>query len=62
MEYEKIIAQIAEKNHTTPEEVEAEMQIALHAAKDNPNFKIIFGGRMPTVEEFIQTIAGSFSA
>ena len=57
MSYEEIIKRIARENNTTPANVEAEMKTALEAAKDNQNFKAMFGGQMPTLEEFIQTIA-----
>lgn len=57
MKYEEIIQIVAKKNHTTPAEVEAEMESALDAAQDSPNFIAIFGERKPTVEEIIQVIA-----
>ena len=61
MSYENIIRQIAAEHGTTPEQVEADMQEALNAAKNNPTFKVVFGGRMPTIEEFIETIAIGFA-
>lgn len=58
MKYEEIIRIVAKKNHTTPAEVEAEMEAALDAAQDNPSFIAIFGERKPTVEEFIRGMVG----
>ena len=43
MEYSEIIRTIARKYKTTPSEVEAEIQAALEAAKDNPISKPCLG-------------------
>ena len=57
MKHEDMIQRIARDNGTTPEEVETEMAAAIEAAKDNPNFQALFGGRMPSTEEFISKVA-----
>ena len=54
--YKRIIRKIAHDHNVTPAEVELEMKAALESAKDNPNFKATFGDRMPSVEEFIETM------
>ena len=54
MKHEDMIRRIARDNGTTPEEVET---AAIEAAKDNPNFQALFGGRMPSTEEFISKVA-----
>ncbi len=48
-----ILKAVAKQNHTTVEEVRHEMELAIYSAKDNPNFKAIFGDSIPSVEEFI---------
>ena len=58
MKYEDIIIQVAREHNADPAEVEADMKAAIEAAKDNPNFQAMFGGRTPTVEEFIFAVAG----
>ena len=57
MKYEDIIKRVALDHSTDPAEVEADMKATIEAAKDNPNFQAMFGGRMPTVEEFIFAVA-----
>ena len=57
MKYEEIILRVAQKNHTTPAEVEAEMKAALEAAQGNPNLRVLFGDTNPTPEEFIRVVA-----
>lgn len=64
MNYRQIIKRIAKENHTTPEEVEYEMQKAIDAAYDNPDpqvkamqQKIPCKGERPTPEEFIFALA-----
>ena len=51
------IRKISLENHTTVEEVEAEMKVALEAAYHTPTFIAIFGGNIPTPEEFIWAVA-----
>lgn len=62
-DFQKILDRIAKENHTTPEDVYREMQIAIDAAYDNPdpevrkNWKSIpFKGDRPTPEEVIHGI------
>jgi len=50
------ISFLAEKNSTTPEELRNAIQEAIEAAKGNPRFEEIFDGKMPSVDEFIETI------
>ena len=64
MKYQKILRQVAKENHTTPEEVEREMQRAIDAAYENPDAEtralqqqIPCRGSRPTPEEFIFGIA-----
>lgn len=59
-DFQKILDRIAKENHTTPEDVYREMQIAIDAAYDNPDPKvrknwetIPFKGDRPTPEEVI---------
>ena len=56
MQYSALIQRIAQENQTNADEVEAEMILAIQAAKDNPNFKLLFGGNEPTPEEFIEKL------
>lgn len=58
--FQEILAKVAQKNHTTPEEVYRQMQIAIDAAYDNPdpeiqkNWKALnIQGDRPTPEEVI---------
>lgn len=53
MGFNEIMQKIANDNNTNPEQVFKDMQDAIEAAKDNPNFKAAFGDRTPSVEEFI---------
>ena len=53
MNINEILEAVAEQNGTTVKEVRHEMELAIYSAKDNPNFKAIFGDRIPSVEEFI---------
>ena len=57
MNIEAILASIAKEHNTTPEQVKADMEEAIAAAKDNENFKLMFGGRIPSVEDFISSMA-----
>lgn len=59
-DFQKILQRIAKENHTTPEDVYREMQIAIDAAFDNPdpevrkNWETIqFKGDRPTPEEVV---------
>ena len=54
--YNANIKKIAHDYNVTSAKVEFEMKAALESAKDNPNFKAMFGDSMPSVEEFIETI------
>lgn len=54
MKIDEIIEGIAKENSITVDEVRQEMELAINAAKDTPNFKAIFGDRVPTIEEFIE--------
>lgn len=54
---ENIIAQIAMEHNTTVKEVKVEMEAAIAAARDNENFKAMFGDRISSVEEFISAMA-----
>ena len=53
MDINEILEAVAKQNHITVEEVRHEMKLAILSAKDNPNFKAIFGDSIPSVEEFI---------
>lgn len=63
MDFQKILERIAKENHTTPEEVYREMQIAIDAAYDNPDPEIrknwetiTFKGDRPTPEEVVYSL------
>lgn len=69
MDFNEIIKLIAIANNTTPEEVYAEMQIALDAAYQNTDpdvqkewSKIPLQGNRPTPEEVIPFLAMMLSA
>ena len=53
MNMKKILEVVAAQNNTTVAEVRTEMEAAIASAKDNPNFRQAFGGRIPSIEEFI---------
>ena len=57
MDFETIMQKIAMDDGTTPEKVREGMEAAIQAAKDNPNFRQLFGGRVPSIEEFVLTTA-----
>ena len=57
MDFKAILAAIVKEHNTTPDQVKADMEEAIAAAKDNENFKLMFGGRIPSVEEFISAMA-----
>lgn len=59
-DFQKILKQIAKANHTTPDDVYREMQIAIDAAFDNPDpeirknwEQIHYTGDRPTPEDVI---------
>lgn len=59
-DFQMILEKIAKDNHTTPEEVYREMQIAIDAAFDNPDpqvrknwEQIHYAGDRPTPEDVI---------
>ena len=63
MNFQEILARIAKENHTTPEEVYREMQIAIDSGFDNPDpevrkewAKIHYTGDRPTPEDVIYGI------
>lgn len=61
-DFQKILAQIALENGTTPEEVLHEMQIAIDAAYEDPSqdtktIQNMITGAQPTPEELIFHIA-----
>lgn len=65
MDIDKIIKQVARAHNTTPEEVYAEMQIALDAAVQSKDLevqkewaKIPFKGDHPTPEDVIPYLVG----
>ncbi len=58
--FQEILEKVAKKNHTTPEEVYRQMQLAIDEAYDNPdpeiqkNWKALnIKGNRPTPEEVI---------
>ena len=57
MDFNAILATIAKEHNTTTDQVKADMEEAIASAKDNENFKLMFGGRIPSVEEFISAMA-----
>lgn len=65
MNTKDIFKKIAMENHTTPEEVRAEIQKAIDAGFDSPDPKIQeewkkmnIGGERPTPEEVIAYVVG----
>lgn len=61
---ERVIRVIAERNHTTPEQVRREMQEAMEEGMNNPDpkvqaawKKIPHKGEAVTLEEFLEYIA-----
>lgn len=69
MNFNEIIKQVAMAHNTTPEEVYAEMQIALDAAFQNPDpnvqkewAKVPLNGNRPTPEDVIPFLAMILSA
>ncbi|MBQ6961718.1 MAG: hypothetical protein IJP78_12140 [Clostridia bacterium] len=56
MDTEDAILFLAAKNNTTPEQIRVDMEEAIQSAKDNDNFKAMFGDRTPNVEEFIEAV------
>ena len=57
MDIDAALRFLAEKNNLSVDEMRAEMEKAISAAKDNDNFKALFGDRIPSPEEFIQAVA-----
>ena len=59
MEPDRTFAIIAEQEGLSIQQVRADMIAAIHQAylEGKPEFKVIFGDREPTPEEFIQAIA-----
>ena len=62
-DFQKILERIAKENHTTPDEVYREMQIAIDAAFDNPDPEIRkrwesirYTGDRPTPEDVVYGI------
>ena len=47
---------LAAQNNTSPEEIRISIQEAIEAAKDNQRFKELFGNKIPSVDDFIETI------
>lgn len=69
MQKKTIFEKIAEKFHTTPEEVYAEIQKAIDAGFDNPDsrvqaewHKVKIQGERPTPEEVISYALGELKA
>ena len=53
MNMNEILEAAAEQYGTTVEEVRREMELAILSAKDEADFKAIFGDEVPSIEEFI---------
>ena len=56
MNTEDAILFLAKQNNTTPEQIRADMEEAIASAKDNENFKAMFGDCIPSVDEFIEAV------
>ncbi len=62
MHRKTIFEKVAEKFHTTPEEVYAEIQRAIDAGYDNPDPKVKIKGNRPTPEEVINYAVSTLTA
>ena len=49
MNINEILEAVAKQNSTTVKEVRHKMELAIYSAKDNQNFKAIFGDRIPSI-------------
>ena len=60
MNTEKAIEIIARENKISVKQARADMIVAIHKAylAGTPEFKIIFGDREPSPEEFIEALSG----
>lgn len=59
MDTQKAIEKIAWENNISVKQARADMIVAIHKAylAGTPEFKIIFGDREPSPEEFIQVLS-----
>lgn len=53
----QILQQVAVIHNTTVDVVRAEIQKAIRFGQRSPAFRETFGGREPSVDEYVQTIA-----
>lgn len=57
MNVEEILRRVANQHHITVDVVRAEIQKAIRDGQRSPAFRETFGGRKPSVDEYVQTMA-----
>ena len=63
MNIDDIIRQIADMNGVSEDEVKAELEKTIQASAENPSpkFKEAFGDRVPSIDEFLDVMAGEIT-